>query len=122
MPFDGKHQAVTPLQFLAEVRSILGPNGERWSKRHYGPSVAPCAPHCLVGAMDAACHVLSKRAPRGDDTADQAMDIVHLTVQRYCAPGSIERFNDHPHTTWPEIVAILDKAEASLTRGGSHAV
>ena len=101
MPFDGAGFGYdTSLQKLDAVIDLLE-TPDRWCK---GALRSHDGRYCIRGAI---------RAVNGSDVLEPAIlqAIGQVAGRRY---RRIEAFNDHPHTTHDQVVAVLARARSNL--------
>lgn len=91
----------------AEIVKVLRDAKERletkgWCQGHFVNSEGEC---CAVGAVRA---VVGGRSPRWRHTrrGERALEVLDLVV----APRTIVGFNDSPHTSKEDVLALFDKA------------
>jgi hypothetical protein len=108
MPFDGAgFNYGEPLQKLDLVMDLLE-TPDRWCK---GALRSHDGRYCIRGAI---------RAVSASDLLEPAIlqAIGQVAGRRY---RRIEAFNDHPHTTHDQVVAVLARARNNLSGGASIA-
>lgn len=102
--------------WLQDTLTLLGPNGEYWTKGSYHDRATGC--RCLVGALTR-CDGSPTTYPQGVDDrrvsysypAEALVQIAVMTDFPYRDMGeSVIGFNDHHLTTWPEIKTVLTEA------------
>ena len=107
MPFDGKDYS-TRIEALEKIDRVIEqlPSEERWCK---GALYTVDGRRCILGAMQAVNGAMTLKQPI-------LQAIQEVTGRRYTA---IETFNDRRSTTYPQVVAVLNRARQDIIEGSA---
>jgi len=105
MPFDGRDYS-TRIDALEKIDRVIEqlPSEERWCK---GALYTVDGRRCILGAMQAVNGAMVLKQPI-------LQAIQEVTGRRYTA---IETFNDRRTTTYPQVVAVLNRARQDIIDG-----
>ncbi|HEX4194966.1 MAG TPA: hypothetical protein VHY80_17790 [Stellaceae bacterium] len=107
MPFDGRDYS-TRIDALEKIDRVIEqlPSEERWCK---GALYTVDGRRCILGAMQAVNGAMVLKQPI-------LQAIQEVTGRRYTA---IETFNDRRTTTYPKVVAVLNRARQDIIYGSA---
>jgi hypothetical protein len=107
MPFDGRDYS-TRIEALEKIDRVIEqlPSEERWCK---GALYTVDGRRCILGAMQAVNGAMTLKQPI-------LQAIQEVTGRRYTA---IETFNDRRTTTYPQVVAVLNRARHDIIEGSA---
>ncbi len=105
MPFDGRDYS-TRIDALEKIDRVIEqlPSEERWCK---GALYTVDGRRCILGAMQAVNGAMVLKQPI-------LQAIQEVTGRRYTA---IETFNDRRTTTYPQVIAVLNRARQDIIDG-----
>jgi hypothetical protein len=105
MPFDGRDYS-TRIDALEKIDRVIEqlPSEERWCK---GALYTVDGRRCILGAMQAVNGAMVLKQPI-------LQAIQEVTGRRFTA---IETFNDRRTTTYPQVVAVLNRARQDIIDG-----
>jgi hypothetical protein len=105
MPFDGRDYS-TRIEALEKIDRVIEqlPSEERWCK---GALYTVDGRRCILGAMQAVNGAMMLKQP-------VLQAIQEVTGRHYTA---IETFNDRRATTYPQVVAVLNRARQDIIDG-----